>query len=301
MEVQIHYELAALTFMLAATLVFFRQRHLRVYRSSLFFWLMALGVVTAVCDVFCGITDLKQIPFTAGIVAHTLLFIASLVYSIVYSMYAMELLHRLDYIRDRKVLWCIPFVIGIILIMTTPFTGVLYTYDEQGMYHRGVGFYSIALITLLYVMVPWILMRRVSFVPQKTKRWIIAIPVAVVTARILQYVFFPRYLFAYAVNSVVLFCCYLFLQNSDYYMDEVTGFFKMHGFEETVREKMVYKEECSVLILRIINYNAMTEMYEDSKLTAIQAAMAELMQRECGDQDFYHIAASTFAIILPNE
>lgn len=79
MEVQIHYELAALTFMLAATLVFFRQRHLRVYRSSLFFWLMALGVVTAVCDVFCGITDLKQIPFTAGIVAHTLLFIASLV------------------------------------------------------------------------------------------------------------------------------------------------------------------------------------------------------------------------------
>ena len=45
MEVQIHYELAALTFMLAATLVFFRQRHLRVYRSSLFFWLMALGVV----------------------------------------------------------------------------------------------------------------------------------------------------------------------------------------------------------------------------------------------------------------
>lgn len=118
MEVQIHYELAALTFMLAATLVFFRQRHLRVYRSSLFFWLMVLGVVTAACDVFCGITDLKQIPFTAGIVAHTLLFIASLVYSVVYSMYAMELLHRLDYIRDRKVLWCIPFVIGIILIMT---------------------------------------------------------------------------------------------------------------------------------------------------------------------------------------
>lgn len=204
MEVQIHYELAALTFMLAATLVFFRQRHLRVYRSSLFFWLMVLGGVTAACDVFCGITDLKQIPFTVGIVAHTLLFVASLVYSMVYSMYAMELLHRLDYIRDRKVLWCIPFVIGIILIMITTFTGVLYTYDEQGMYHRGVGFYSIALITLLYVMVPWILMRRVSFVPQKTKHWIIAIPVAVVTARILQYVFFPRYLFAYAVNSVVL-------------------------------------------------------------------------------------------------
>ena len=39
MEIQVHYELAAVMFMIAATLVFFRQRHLRVYRSSLFFWL----------------------------------------------------------------------------------------------------------------------------------------------------------------------------------------------------------------------------------------------------------------------
>ena len=61
MAVQIHYEIAAMIFMLAATLVFSHQRHLRVYRSSLFFWLMLLGVATAVCDVFCGI-----ILFPAG-------------------------------------------------------------------------------------------------------------------------------------------------------------------------------------------------------------------------------------------
>ena len=36
MAVQIHYEIAAMIFMLAATLVFSHQRHLRVYRSSLF-------------------------------------------------------------------------------------------------------------------------------------------------------------------------------------------------------------------------------------------------------------------------
>ena len=45
MAVQINYEIEAMIFMLAATLVFSHQRHLRVYRSSLFFWLMLLGVI----------------------------------------------------------------------------------------------------------------------------------------------------------------------------------------------------------------------------------------------------------------
>lgn len=301
MEAQIHYELAAVTFMIAATLVFYRQRHLRVYRSSLFFWLMVLGVVTAVCDVLCGAVMYRSVPVWLGTVVWSVFLTVSMIYSVTYSLYAMELLHRLDYIYDKKLLWCVPFTVGVLAIVTTPFTGMLYSFDHQGMFQRGTWYYFIAGICIVYILVPLLLMRKVTFVSKRTRQWIVAIPAAVVTAKILQYAVFPNFLFAYAVNSVVVFCCYLFLQNSDYYMDEVTGFFKMHGFEETVREKMAYKEECCVLIIRIINYNAMTEMYEDSKLTAIQAAMADLMQKECGDKDYYHIAASTFAILLPNE
>lgn len=301
MAVQIHYEIAAMIFMLAATLVFTHQRHLRVYRSSLFFWLMLLGVVTAVCDVFCGIVMYHSVPGWLGIIVQSAFLIVSMVYSVIYSLYAMELLHRLDYIYVHRVLWCIPFVIGITAIVITPFTGLLYRFDANGMFYKNGWYYLVAGICIVYILVPLLLMQKVSFVSRRIKKWIVAIPVAVVMAKIFEYTVFPNFLFAYAVNSVMIFCCYLFLQNSDYYMDEVTGFFKMHGFEETVREKMAYKEECSVLIIRIINYNAMTEMYEDAWLTAIQAAMAELMQKECGDKDYYHIAASTFAILLPNE
>ena len=240
MEVQIHYELAAMTFMMAATLVFFKQRHLRVYRSSLFFCLMLMGVVTAVCDVFCGIVMYHPVPVLLGYIVQPVFLVVSMIYSVTYSLYAMELLHRLDYIggTKRKVLWCVPFAVGVIAIAVTPFTGMLYSFDPQGIFHRGNWYYLIAFICIIYILIPLMLMQRVSFVSRRIKKWIIAIPVAMVTAKILQYTFFPDLLFAYAVNSVVIFCCYLFLQNSDYYMDEVTGFFKMHGFEETVREKM---------------------------------------------------------------
>lgn len=301
MEIQVHYELAAVMFMIAATLVFFRQRHLRVYRSSLFFWLMVLGAGTAVLDVFCGIVTYHPVPVWLGVLVQSLFLISSLVYSVNYSMYAMELLRRLDFVRKYRLFWCIPFVLGVIMVVATPFTGLLYRFDAQGVFYKNAWYYLVTALSFVYLFVPLILMHKVSFVSGRIKKWIIVLPVVTVTAKILQYTLFPDFLFVYAVNSVMILCCYLFLQNSDYFMDEVTGFFKMHGFEETVREKMAYKEECSVLIIRIINFNAMTEMYEDSKLTAIQAAMAELMQKECGDKDYYHIAASTFAILLPNE
>ena len=304
MEIQIHYEIAATTFMLAATLVFCRQRHLRVYRSSLFLGMMVIGVLTAFFDMAAGALCVGRSSAVAEMTVFSIFMLLSLGYSVVYSMYALELLHSLDQIHKRKLLWCLPFAAGVLLILSTPFTGALYYVDAQNILHKENWYYSITGLSVLYVLIPVFYMHYIEkreAVSRRIRHWVFAISFTVIAAKIIQYIFFPKILLVYAVNSIVVFGCYLFLQNSDYYLDEVTGFFKMHGFEEVVREKMAYREECSILVMRIINYTAMTEMYEDSKLSEIQAAMAQLMRGECGDRDYYHIAASTFAIIVPDQ
>ena len=139
MEIQVHYELAAVMFMIAATLVFFRQRHLRVYRSSLFFWLMVLGAGTAVLDVFCGIVTYHPVPVWLGVLVQSLFLISSLVYSVNYSMYAMELLRRLDFVPKYRLFWCIPFVLGVIMVVATPFTVCFTVLMHRGCFTKMTG------------------------------------------------------------------------------------------------------------------------------------------------------------------
>lgn len=301
MGFQIHYELAAGIFMLATTLVFYQQKHLRMYRGRFFLTLMAFVVLADFMDVTRVMIADAAAPVPLQAIVNVAYLLCYITYSLFYTVYIMALIHRLDFIRKNRFLWGLPYVICFLAVITTPWTGFVFGYDVHGNYMQGILTQLPYIISILYVISPLPLaLRRSSNLTRKERTWVISVPILIMATSLIQRLFLPEVRLIYVINCLVIFCCFIFLQNSDYFMDEVTGFFKMHGFEEVVRERMAYSEPCCILLIRIMNYNAMTEMNEDSKLTHIQSEMAEIMRLRCGQKDFYHIAASTFAVISSN-
>lgn len=300
MVYHIHYELAAAGFMVAVLAALYRQKHLKIYRNQLFQILLILVLIADCLDVLrgCVVVSETALPQFIKQTTEIIYLIILISCGVGYAAYILAVVRNLDIVINHKWFLLIPYLIGVVLCITSPWSHVIFYFNDRGIFCRGTLYFLVYVITLAYVLIPS-LMAILS--PHKMKKgemvWIYGIPAMLIFCAAMQQIFFPRVLLVGFVNCLVVFAGFLFLQSSDYYLDEVTGLFKMHGFEEVLRERMSYGTHSSYLIIRIINYNAMQEMYEDSRLTRIQNDMAQIMRKECKGRTFYHIAASTFAVI----
>lgn len=304
MELYVHYELAAVGFMTAMLIALFRQRQLNLYRNQIFQGLVILILVATGLDIARGV--LYQVVSGPFFRVRQMVEIGYLVIHITCGLweglYILSLAHHLDVAFRYGWKLLIPYLAGIIVCITSPWTKLVFYFNNQGEFQEGSLYQVMYLIVLLYVTASVILaassMRRVK---RNEKIWIYGVPICIMFSVFLKLVFFRDTSIVYFLNCFFVFACFLFLQSSDYYLDEVTGFFKMHGFEEVLRERMAYGMPSSYLIIRIIHYNAMQEMYEDTRLTKIKQKMAQIMMQECKGKTFYHIASSTFAVISSSE
>ena len=296
---QIHYEIAAIGFLLATLVAFCIQKRLRTYRNFIFQILLILAVLVASFDVLGEVwmaTGNNSGAFVSVCIYMTYL-VLLMTYCVIFSTYILSVIQKLYIILEHK--WLnIPYIIGAVACATNPWTHLVCSMNSQGIWLKGILYYPVFIICMVYVLFPiFLVIKKSAGASRKEKVWIYSATLLSFLEVIMQAVNTRSNLLSHTVNCMVVFLGFLFLQNSDYYLDEVTGFFKMHGFEEVARERMIYHKHSSYLVIRIMNYTAMTELYEDFRLTQIQGEMAKFMRKECGKKDFYHIAASTFAVV----
>lgn len=299
MAFQIHYEVAAVSFLLAMLSVFWQQKHLKSSRNSSFQFMLITAVLVCCFDVLKAAAASMQVSVVWKQVATVVYLVSSLTFCLSYMTYVLAVIRKLNVMLRHMAEALIPYILGILLCVTTPWTGWI-VYFDHGVYNRGILYPVFFLIFMLYVLAPLFLAVTRAYQMRKRERlWIFGVPIVTLLSVLVQYFLLPDVLLVQAVGCLVVFLCFLFLQNSDYYLDEITGFFKMHGFESVARERMDYGRPSSILVIRIMNYTALTEMYEDFRLMEIQSEIAKFMKKECGKKDYYHIAASTFAVISP--
>lgn len=299
MAFQIHYEVAAVSFLLATLVVFWQQKHLKSSRNSSFQFMIIMAVVVCCCDVLKATTASMQVSVVWKQLATVLYLVSCLTFCLSYMFYVLAVIRKLNVMLKHLSTALIPYILGILLCVTTPWTGLI-VYFDSGVYNQGILYPVFFLIFMFYVLMPMLLSITRAYQMRKGEKiWVFGVPVVTLFAILVQYFLLPNVLLVQGVGCLVVFLCFLFLQNSDYYLDEITGFFKMHGFESVVRERMDYERPSSILVIRIANYTALTEMYEDFRLMQIQSEIAKFMREECGKKDYYHIAASTFAVISP--
>lgn len=300
MVYQIYYELASAGFILATLLAFYRQKHLDICRNTFFKALLILVGQSSVVDVIGGaiISGMFDVSVGWKQLAEVVCLLLHQHCAMIYGIYILAVLRRLEFAYKYRWQLLVPYGLGLICSISSPWTHIMFYFNAHGELCYSRWYLLAYLLILLYVVIPSVLactMRKQ--IKTVDVNWICLFSVMLVAGVLLQYFVFKGVLISYMMNCLVVFACYLFLQNSDYYLDEETGLFKRHGFEEVVKERMIYKKKSSYLLIRIMHYNTMSEMYEDYRLTEVQRRMAQIMQTECRDYTFYHIAASTFAVI----
>lgn len=145
----INYDIASLVIIGLVVSSAHRRHMITGVANRAFFNLMEVTAVAAIFDIVAGIPDLND----------TLRWITRIGFCVMQQqvaplivIYITALAEAMQFFRQRKqrIIFCVPFVVICLLIITTPFTGLVFDIDGDNFY-KGPLFNEMYLVALVYV------------------------------------------------------------------------------------------------------------------------------------------------------
>jgi len=203
--------------------------------------------------------------------------------------------------RWKRISFSIPYFLVVVIILSTPFTGATFSFDENLVYQRGplflvnyitAGFY---LFFCIYRSVRY----RQHFSPYQFFSVCFFMIFSIATL-IIQY-FFPRLMlmnFSIAVSAMI---GYLSLENPSDYIDKEMPMYNRNGFIEYMNHYLYKRKDITILGLQIVGFKSMgNAIGRNNKLALLQQLGKDMLLVSPMNRNF-RISQSRFAILLDDD
>ncbi len=195
----------------------------------------------------------------------------------------------------NKLIW-LPIIIDGILLFSTPFTHIIFYFDENNVFYRGPLGYLSHFMGLMYLA---ILLVLVIFLSKEIGKLEVLtalyISILCIIATILESVFEYRYILSGAmITSITIYYLYLYVKMNN--VDVMTGLFNRRSFYYDI-EKLTHTNFAVIIIdlnnLKKINDN-MGHAYGDKAICSVANAL-----KACATKKFriYRIGGDEFAVL----
>lgn len=269
MKWNVNFEIAAIVVEAIFILFFYAKKHLPTRQNRHFALSMEFIWLVLVMDVLSAYINTYWVRFPIALVQfiNVIYFLLSAVVTISLFMYVLSVTRQIEIVRTPIfVIYLIPFIVAVFMALSTPFTGLVYRFDEvAGYVHGPVWIYQAVwncfyiILAGAYVGVYRRYLSRQQFFSMVFFFVIIALGV------LLQIGFFNWVLLTNSMICLAVTVIYLSMQNPDLYIDKRTGLFNREGFLEMVQENLDAGNRFSLVGVYFDNYNVMQSVYGDEK------------------------------------
>lgn len=264
MPANIYLDLSAIIIMvmLIIALVFRKQTS---GRSNMLF------LALCICVLICGITDMISYYYYAvsqpGADTIILRQIDNYVYFSVrnftaplYILYVCSqtgIWHKIRIGTPLQVIWAVPFFIDAVLILSNPWSGFVFYFDSQFIYHRGPYITVLYAIAFFYMFLCISILFRYYSLLEKNKSLILFLflPVNAI-AVILQY-FFPLLCVEIISTAMFLLIVVITIQRPEEMVDAVTSTMSNTAFMVDIRQAFRSGRPMHVLLIHLKNHTAL--------------------------------------------
>ncbi len=196
--------------------------------NQLFRWLIVSVFALLILESFTWILDgssAKSVIVFDYLVTISLYLLTPLP-SFLWELYVkLQLFQDPKSVRPDVMAFGIPIALTYVLTLTSPLTNLMFRFDANHVYHRGVLYPILAILSLLPILVSffYILIYRKRLTP-KYARMLLIVPLLIVAASVLQIVFYGLSLIWSSISLALLFA-YMRIQSDQVYLDHLTGVF----------------------------------------------------------------------------
>ena len=299
MHYVINYEVCALLFLGIVCADFLSKKRLPTKSNRFFELFILLGLFDITLDIVSAYTveNVSTVPIALNYILNTVFYLLQIALPAVLLLYVYALAGNfvIEY-RKQILIHMIPAFAMLVLNLTNNFTGLIFMVTRNEYIH-GPMFVCIYLATLYYLLEVGLHLFRFRKSLRKIEvRTIYTFIIFIFIAVAIQFCF-PAYLLTGVGIAVAIAMMYLTLQNPDELLDLMTGSFNRNSFIVSLKERMLYDETCSVIVVAIDEMKTVNNLLGVDMGDAIIKKVFRVIAESSEDEMIFRLSGDKFALL----
>ena len=300
----VEYEIAAIILSLAVLFSFFRKRLVNTRLTRVFFVLVMNVLLTASIDLFAIYLHrnlLEQHIWFYYIVDEIYYFLITSFSLVFYDCIRTTLSGRIVRTKFKIIRYCIPISVAIICLISTPWTKIIFYFDENMQFIKGWGYqilYLVAAIYFLSAVYKIIIFRKDSSLAQRITVYFYV--TMCVTSVVIQTIN-PNLIITGFVASVSTMMVFLVLVNPTNYFDKELDILNLAAFRDVFEQYSFRKKSFRIIGIQIIGIRNLIETIGLDNKTEILRQFVSKLQNACGKYSLYRVSTSCIYVYIPND
>lgn len=252
-ECNISFLIAALVFLLLQFYHFMLQRRLDDIKNRVFRFFFLIGIGDILLDLICTLLIAQEKAEYAPVVRVliTILYLAQVLVPYAFAGYVIALREELPHIKESLIRWGIPALIMVLVVISNPLHGLLFTIDDKCCYIHGVGYmwmFYYVFVYILFAVIHCILRykeigwKKIGVICEFLVVASVCVSIQALNEKLLMTGF------GVALGISILFFT---IQNPYGDMDNLTGTLDKQYFEKWLREKVKRKHNLNLITVDI--------------------------------------------------
>ena len=271
--------------------------------SKLFACILAMTAVNAGIDLLTGtLINNSSIPLWQNMMVNSLYFATNLLTTSLIALYLilkiLEHTHRRHCLRNALIALGTVYGVYLVAVIANIWTGMLFYFDEQGNYCRGVlnalGYYLIP-VQMAFVLICYF--RNQNTANKLMRRALLnvfpVIPVCLVIQRIFPQIMLNSIFMAF--TDTVLFMTFMSQRHGVHALTEISDRYR---FLEEVNYRIETREPFQIFLINIKNFGSINRKYTHTVGDEYLYQFAFALERTLKDSLAFHMNGTVFAVVL---
>lgn len=274
--------------------------------NKIFFASISICIISTSFDIMATLFDNLVGDHTGMVVfSHTVYLVFHTMQASIYTIFIisfLDLWHKVLGKPAARIAIIAPIAIAEALIVTTPFTGLIFS-APGGVYTHGPLFYALYGTAALYAVLGVVLILMNRRLLSKTKIVGLLALICLCFLAVVVHVILPNQRLECFALSLSLFIVSMVVQRPEELIDTDTGLYRHSAYGHYSKNAFMLKKHWHVVMLNIANYTTIQQMlgYEQSNELRKTIADALLrMNKNLGEKgDIYYLDRGRFRIVFP--
>lgn len=260
MKYNIHYDIAALALAVIILIHFYHKKSIRTPQTRVFTRLSWMCLITNLMDILTVVLDARRDSAPVVIAVNLVYLVAFNTLPFMYYLYLFHMTKKKDdwKTKEKLVLYA-PVTWTVLMILSSPVTGLIFYYNTEEGYCHGAGFPLLYVATGIYMVMSLAATVRYRAKLTKWQRTSVYFYLISSLTGIIMQIILPDILTLQFAVSMSLLLLYLSLENPDDDEDKRLGIFNRRGFDKLIAMLTEKVDEFHILVATITNIQSIRE------------------------------------------
>ena len=276
----IHYDIAAMLLMGILLIYFYCKKSIRTISTITFSSLLWLALGTDLLDCITVLAYQYPLSLRTEYILNVVYLLGFNFIPVLYNLYLMTLVKdKRDWTFWNRLLVFGPYLCSFALIISTPWTKWIFTYDMVNQYQHGPAFNILYVISFYYMMFSWYLVIRYRKMLARAQRAVVWVYTILCLSGIVVQAEMRHILILQFAVSLSILLAYLSLENPEEDMDAALGIYNRKGLVKVMKKTMEKGKSFEVEIFNIDNYRLVRDILGMEKSAEVMKQAVEALDK----------------------